>query len=122
MHTLGTPGEQRGGIQQQRELQQLRGLKLQRPGAEPAARPVDAHAEMGDVHGEHEHERDRQQRADHALHPGQPIAREHAHQHQADRPVDEELDQVGAAGAAALEQGRGRGGAVDHHRPERQQA
>ena len=56
-----------------------------------------------------------------ALHFGDPVAGEHAHHDQADRPVGDELDQI-ALPLPALQQRRGRGGAVDHHRAERQQA
>ena len=41
---------------------------------------------------------------------------------QPDRAEDHELDEVGAAVALALQQRARRGRAVDHHRPERQQA
>ncbi len=117
-----TLGQQRGRVQHQRELHQLRGLELERRRADPAARAVDAHADVRDVHGEHQHERRRQQRRRDAVHFRNPVARQHPHQHQADGAVDHELDEVAAAEAAALQQRRRRGGAVDHHRAERQQA
>ena len=57
VHALRALGQQRRGVQHERELHQLRGLELQRPGADPAPRAVDADADVRDVHGEHEHER-----------------------------------------------------------------
>ena len=64
---------------------------------------------------------DEQGRGD-ALDFRDPVAREHAHQDQPDRPVDHVLDEIAAAVALAPQQRRRRGGAVDHHRAEREQA
>ena len=64
------------------------------PGPIQRRAPLIADAHVGDVHGEHERERDGQQRRDEALHFGDPVARQHAHRDEPDRAVDDELDQV----------------------------
>ena len=119
---MGPPRQQRGRVEHERKLHQLRGLELQRPGSEPAASAVDADPDMRDVHGEHEHEGDEQQRRGDALHLRDAVAREQVHEDQAEAPVDQELDEIAAAVAMALEQSGRRGCAVDHHRPEGEQA
>src|ERR1700722_16036409 len=62
VHTLWATREQSRGVENERQLQQLGGLELEWAAADPAAGAVDANADMRDVHGEHEHERDGEQR------------------------------------------------------------
>ena len=49
-------------VEHERELHQLRRLELQRPGAEPALRAVDRHADARELHQHEQAERNRQQR------------------------------------------------------------
>ena len=114
--------DHRRRVQDERELHELRGLELQRPGAEPAARAVDLHAEAGDQHEQQQDERDQQQVRRVAPHRGEALARDQLHQHEPDGAVDEVLDQVGGAVAVALQQRARARGRVDHHRAAREQA
>ena len=101
VHALRTPCQERGGVQDERELQELGGLELERAGADPATGAVDAHPDVRNVRCEHEHERHDEQRRGEALHFRDPVTREHAHDDQTGRPVGDVLDQVSAAVAVS---------------------
>ena len=117
------PGrEQLGAEQDQRDLHQLRGLDLERPGAEPGARAVDLDPDPGQQHGEAEEERaGEQQRRQRPQHPDA-RAGEHVHDHQADGAEDQRALEVVGAVAGLAEQRRGRAGAEDHDHAEGEQA
>jgi hypothetical protein len=109
-------------VEDEGELGQLGGLELHRARAQPAPRAVHRHADPRQLHGDEERERDGQQRPGAAQEPVEAAARDHVHEHDADRAVDHVLDEEAAAVARALEQRPGRGGAVDHDGAEGQQA
>ena len=109
-------GREHGGrVQHERQLHDLGRLELQRAGAQPAPRPVDLDADPGQQHQQEQHEGDEQQQRRRAADVLEPVAREQLHQGEAERPVDEVLDEVGRAVALALEQRPGGRRGVDHH-------
>ncbi len=121
VHALRALRQQRGGVQHERQLHQLRRLELQWTRPDPAPRTVHAHPDVGYVHREHEHKRDPQQRRGDALDFRHTVAREQPHQHQPHRAVHHILHEIPGPVALTLQQASRRGGAIDHHRAERQQ-
>jgi hypothetical protein len=115
-------GEQLRPVQDEGELGELRRLELQRPGAEPAPRPVHGHADARQLHGQQADEREREQRLRELDHRVEVAAGHDVHADEADRAVCDVLDEEGGAVALALQQRPRRRRAVDHDRPEREQA
>ena len=114
-------GEQVGGVEDERDLGQLRGLDLQEAGADPTARAVDrgARPEHRDEEDEGDGEEDRRQAPDRL----QPVAGDEMHEQEADGADHQRPLQVeGEFGEAAVAQHLGgRAGREDHHRAEGQQ-
>ena len=112
-------------VEDERELHQLRGLELHRPGADPALR-----AERADGRGRaactaiSSTNADAEQRAGQPAHGARGSTRAAKRStHQPDRAVDDEADQrARAAGACRRSSAARRRGAVDHHRAAGEQA
>ena len=121
-HPLRFAGEHVGGVEDERDLGQLRGLDLEGAAADPAGRAVDAlpGAEHDDEQEDRAAEEDRRRAADR----DEAVARGEVHDHEADRADDQRaLQVVGRVGeAAVLQDLGGRGGGEDHHRAEGEQA
>jgi hypothetical protein len=115
-------GQQPHRVEHQGDLHELRRLELQRAGADPARGAVDLHAEPRDLDEHQQREGDEQQRRREVADAGQVHPRHDEHDREAERAVDDVLDQVGGAVALALQDRARRGGAVDHDRARSQQA
>ena len=68
LHRRRPRGQQLRRVEHERDLEQLRGLELERAGAEPARGAVHGHADAGQHHGERERERDQQEDRREGLH------------------------------------------------------
>ena len=117
------PGrEQVRAVEDQRELRELGGLNLKRPGADPALRPIRRAADARQHHREQEAERDDQQQARERSHHLGAAHRHQPHDHESDRADGQRsLEVVGAVPALAQQLGRG-ARAEHHHDTERKQA
>ena len=115
-------GEELRPVEDERELGQLGGLELQRPGAQPAPRAVDRDAEAGELDRHQAGEREGQQRPGQRHHRVQAAAGDHVQSHEADAAVGHVAHEVGRAVAVALQQRARARGAVDHHRAQGEQA
>src|SRR3954469_20715151 len=95
---------------------------LRRPAPEPPPRAVHAHANPRDLHREQAEERERQERRGRPDDAVEVAPRDDVHADQPERAVDDVLDEEAGPVALPLQERARRRRAVDHHRPEGEEA